>query len=132
VAVKDKTYKFPKAMGTCADKLFKIRENKAIAKKALAVIEHEEKALKLHIIDNLPKSKASGIAGKLARVSVIIKEVPQVKDWKKFYAYVKKHGAFDLMQRRLSEGAIKDRWEDGKKIPGVESFKVVSVSMNKL
>lgn len=95
-------------------------------------IAAEETALKNHIIENLPKSEASGVAGKLARVTVVTKQVPQVKDWDAFYKYVKKTGSFDLMQKRLTDAAIKERWEAGKEVPGVEHFNAVSVSINKV
>ena len=97
----------------------------------MAKTKAEEKALKEHIINNLPKSD-SGAAGKVARVSVVTKDVPQVKDWDAFYKYVSRTKSFDLLQRRLSDAAIKERWENKKQVPGVEAFTVVSVSLNKV
>lgn len=127
-----KKYKFPKALGACADKLYQLREARLAKQKEAEAIEAEEKALKEHLINTLPKSEANGVAGKVARVTVVTKPVPQVKDWEKFYAHVKKTGQFELMQRRLSDTAIKERWEAGKSVPGVESFNVVTVSINKV
>lgn len=125
-------YKFPKALGACADKLFELRNKRLAEQKKVDEIAAEESALKNHIIENLPKSEASGVAGKLARVTVVTKQIPQVKDWDAFYRYVKKTGSFDLMQKRLTDAAIKERWEAGKEIPGVEHFNAVSVSINKV
>lgn len=125
-------YKFPKAMGVCADRLYQLRQKRLEMQKEVDKVAAEEAALKEYIINTLPKSEASGVAGKLARVTIVAKVVPQVKDWDAFYKYVKKTGQFDLMQRRISDGAIKERWEAGKEIPGVEHFNVVSVSINKV
>ena len=125
-------YKFPKALGACADKLFELRNKRLAEQKKVDEIAAEESALKNHIIENLPKSEASGVAGKLARVTVVTKQVPQVKDWDAFYKYVKKTGSFDLMQKRLTDAAIKERWEAGKEVPGVGHFNAVSVSINKV
>ena len=125
-------YKFPKALGACADKLFELRAKRLAMQKEVDAVAAEESAFKEHIIQTLPKSEASGVAGKLCRVTVVTKEIPQVKDWDAFYKYVKKTGNFDLMQRRLTDAAIKARWEDGKEIPGVEHFNAVSVSINKV
>lgn len=125
-------YKFPKAMGACADMLFELRAKRLEMQRAIDLVAAEESALKNHIINNLPKSEASGVAGKLARVTVVTKIVPQVKDWDALYKYVKKTGDFDLMQKRLTDTAIKERWDNGKEVPGVERFNVVSISMNKI
>lgn len=96
------------------------------------LLQSEESAIKEHIINTLPKSEASGVAGKLARVTIVTKQIPQVKDWDAFYKYVKKTSSFDLLQRRLTDSAIKERWEAGKEVPGVEHFNAVSVSINKV
>ena len=124
--------KFPKTMGACADKLYELRNRRLLEQKKVDAIAAEETALKEHIIQTLPKSEASGIAGKLARVTVVTKEVPQVEDWDLFYKHIKKTGSFDLMQRGLATAAIKARWEDGKEVPGVKHFNVVSISMGKV
>lgn len=124
--------KIPKNIGACADMLYQIREQRKEAQKVVDDLEKQEKDLKDHIINTLPKSEASGVAGKLARVSVVTKEVLQVKDWPKFYAYVKKTGSFDLLQRRLNEAAVRERLENKKKVEGIEAFTAVSVSLNKV
>ena len=125
-------FKFPKALGACADRLFQVREERLKIQKQVELLASEESAIKEHLINTLPKSDASGVAGKLARVTIVTKQVPQVKDWDAFYKHVKKSGDFDLLQRRLTDSAIKERWEAGKEVPGVEHFNAVSVSINKV
>jgi hypothetical protein len=125
-------FKFPKALGACADRLFTVRQQRLEIQKQVDLLQSEESAIKEHIINTLPKSEASGVAGKLARVTVVSKQVPQVKDWDAFYKHVKKSGDFDLLQRRLTDSAIKERWEAGKEVPGVEHFNAISVSINKV
>ena len=126
-----KPIKLPKTMGACADLLYETREKRLAAQKIVDDLAKQEAAVREHIINNLPKTD-TGASGKRARVSVVTKQVPQVKDWDKFYAHVKKTGQFELMQRRLADTAIRERWDNGKQIPGVEAFGVVSVSMNKI
>lgn len=127
-----KPYKFPKALGACADRFFELREKRLAMQKEVDAVEAEEKALKEHLIQNLPKSEASGVAGKKCRVSVVTKPIPQVEDWDAVYKYIKRTGSFELLQRRLADGAVKERWEAGKEIPGVTHFNVVTLSVNKL
>ncbi|OQW33960.1 MAG: hypothetical protein A4E20_12080 [Nitrospira sp. SG-bin2] len=126
-----KPIKLPKTMGACADLLYETREKRLAAQKIVDELAKQEAAVREHIINNLPKSD-TGASGKRARVSVVTKQVPQVKDWDKFYAHVKKTGQFELMQRRLADTAIRERWDNGKQVPGVEAFGVVSVSLNKI
>lgn len=124
-------FKIPKALGACADRLYELRDLKAAAQKAVDAIEAEYNAIKEYVIETLPKSEASGVAGRTGRVAVVRKEVPQVEDWTAFYAHVKKTGAFELLQRRLGEGAVKERWEAGKVVPGVTKFTAVTISLTK-
>lgn len=126
-----KTYKFPKSMGACADRLFEVREARLEAKKIVDALEAEEKAIRDHIIDNLSK-ESTGAAGKHHRVQVVPKEIPQVEAWDKLYPYIKRYDAFDLLQRRLNEAAVRERLENNKKVPGVIIFKTKTVSLTKI
>lgn len=126
------TLKIPKQMGAVADLYFETRNKRLAAQKIVNEIEGDEKTLREYIIQNLPKSEATGVAGKLARVSVVTKDVPAVEDWDKVFEYVRKTKSYDLLQRRISSSAVEARWENGKAIPGVGHFNVVSVSLSKL
>lgn len=129
----EKKYRFPRTMGKCADKLYDLRQKRLTMQKEVDAVAAEEKALKAHIIDNLPKSQASGIAGKTARVTVVTKEEPQIKDHDAFRKYLNRTKRFDLAYKmRPAAPAIREMWEDGKEIPGIEKFNVVTVSLNKV
>lgn len=126
------TFKFPKTLGACADRVYTLKNERLAAQKLVDSLQEEETALREHIINTLPKSETTGVAGKLARVTVVTKQVPQVKDWTAFYAYVQKHKAWDLMQRRLATTAVTERWAAGKEVAGVEAFTAVTLSINKI
>lgn len=125
-------FKVPKQLGACADLLYTTREQRYGLQRQVTELEEREKSLKDYIIETLPKSQSTGVAGKLARVAVTTKEVPQAEDWEALQGYIKGHDAFDLVQRRLNSKAIEDRLEAGEVIPGVAMFKVVSVSIKKV
>ena len=125
-------FKFPKTMGACADKLYILKQERLKQQKVVDALKEEEEALKEHIIQTLPKSESTGVAGKLARVTVVPKVVPQVKDYDKLYAHILKTKSFDLLQRRLNDTAIKARWDENKQVPGVEPFTTSTVSLNKV
>jgi len=129
---KTKAFKIPAKLGAVADLLFTTREQRLALDTQVEGLKKTERLLKDHLIDTLPKSEAEGIVGKLIRATIIRKNVAQVKDWGAFYAHVRKTGEFDLMQKRVGDVAVKERWEAGKEVPGVEAFTVVDVSLTKL
>lgn len=131
-AKKPAPFKIPKTIGACADLLYTTRQERLALDHDSKDMQENEKLLRNHIIDTLPKSEASGVAGKLARVSVVTTEVNQVEDWDKFYAYIKKTGFFHLLNRAINQAAIDEVLATGKKIPGVVKFPVVKVSLNKV
>lgn len=121
----------PKTLGACADRLYKLRQLKSEQKQKLDALDAEYKAIKEKLIQELPKSKAEGVTGRAATATIRLKDIPSVKDWDQLYKYIKRTGDFSLLQRRVSDGAVKERWEDRKKVPGVEPFRVVDVSVTK-
>lgn len=122
----------PKAIGAAADRMYEVRQARYQLQKVVDRLQAEESGLAEYLIRSIPKSEASGVAGKTARATINKKEKPRVTDWEKLWAYILKTKATDMLQRRVSEEAVVSRWEAKKKIPGVESFEVVSVSLNKV
>lgn len=127
-----KKFKVPKTLAQCADLAYELRERRLAVSKQADNIEVAEKLLKEHLIQNLPKSEASGVAGKTARAKIEKKDVPRVADKKKLLAHIKKTGDFDLLQAAINTAAVQERWDAKKKVPGVESFTVVKVSLTKV
>lgn len=128
------TSKIPATLGACADALYKTREKRLAKQREVDELAAHEAELREHLIKNLPSSDASGIAGKLARVSVTRKRVPTVKDWDALHAYVvknAKHGAFALLQKRVNPAAVSEIWDAGKALPGVEAFDSLTLSVVK-
>ena len=129
-----KKFQPPKSLGQCADLLFDLKAKRLAQQKLVDLVADQEKLLKEYIINTLPKSQASGVAGKRARVSIEVKEVPKVTNWDKLYAHIKKTGEFELLGRSVSKDAIRERWDAKKprQVPGVEKFPVKTVSLNQL
>jgi 3'-phosphoadenosine 5'-phosphosulfate sulfotransferase len=126
------TIKIPKTLGACADRLYELKDLKRDASARVDAIEAEVNAIKAHIIETLPKSESTGVAGKNARVSVVTKEVPQVKDWEAFWGKFNKKTDTDILAKSINKAAIQARWDAGKQVAGVEKFTTVSVSLNKV
>ncbi len=124
--------KLPKSLGAVVDLFYKTRQERYELQHKLDAMKKIEAACEERIINELPKSESTGIAGKTARAAVNTKKVPQVSDWGSLYGYIIKNKAFDLLQKRLSTKAVEERWEAGKKLPGVEVYNAVTVSLTKV
>ena len=129
--VEGKMWDIPKTLGACADKLFELREKYHRLEREAGNLRAHSNAIQEHLIEELPKDSAEGIVGKRARATVTMKRFPTVADWGKFYKYISKNKAFELLQRRVSEAAVKERWEAGKQVPGVEPFNKAVISVTK-
>jgi len=129
---KIKIGKIPTGLGACADLLYRVREERLNMQRDVKEYEDFEKELKRHLIDNLPKSDATGAAGKVARVQIEVEAQPVVEDWDKFYTHIKKKGEFDLLNRAVNRAAVRERWDAGKPIPGVGKFNATKVSVTKV
>lgn len=140
-----KDFKMPKTLAACADLYYEQRAKRLAIEKTAEEMKNIEGALKDRLIAELPKGEASGIAGKVCRVSVVTKDVPRVEDWGKYYAAIvadyqahvrkkdgQQDGAFSLLQRSIGVAAVRERWENKVQVPGVGKFTVVDLSVSKL
>jgi hypothetical protein len=87
----------------------------------------ETRLFKLFKKDDLKGAKgARGIAD--------LKEYrhPQIKDPTKFWAYLIRKKAFDLLQKRIASRAYQDRLEAGERVPGVEIYTRHKINVKKL
>ena len=118
----------PKALPACCDLLYKTREDRLKIQKQVDELAKLETRLKERFINELSKAESKGMSGKIARVSIEIKHVPQVKDWDAFYKHIKKTGDFTLLGRSLSKAAVQEQLDAKKVLPGIEIFDAVTVS----
>lgn len=125
-------FKIPPKLGAAADLLYRTREERLALQKKCDELAERETLLREHLIKELPKSDASGVSGRVARATVVPKIVPTVEDWDALYGHVIRTKDFSLLQRRLTAKAVEERWEAGKKVPGVTQFRTVTVSLSKL
>lgn len=125
-------FKMPKTMAECADLAYQLRERRLEIQRSTKEIEEQEKLVREYLINNLPKSQASGVSGKVANAKIERETVPTVTDKAKFLAYVKKTGQFDLITSSMNTRAVKERWDNKKKVPGVGEFQVVKLSLTKV
>ena len=80
----------------------------------------------MHAMNEAGTFRASSDIGH--SVSMVKKVHPTIVDWDAFYTYLSETKNFDLIQKRLSGPAFRDRWEQGVAIPGASSSEVWEIS----
>lgn len=67
--------KLPKTPGLMADRLYKLKDLKSDLNAKLKALDEERIVIENALIELLPKDDSTGVQGKLARVSLLIKDV---------------------------------------------------------
>ena len=103
---------------------FRLSEQKRIDE-----LKSQEAAMRQGIRETLEANKLRGASGATHTFSLYDKEEPNVEDWETLEAHVKATGQFDLLQRRISSEAVRQRWDRGEEVPGVGKFTNTKVSL---
>lgn len=122
----------PEPLGPRGDLYHDVRELRLAMEKEVADVAAFEKELEEGIIRDLGLSNNTGAAGLRFRVQIVPKREPTVEDWPALHAHIKASGEFDLLQKRVSSTAVKERWEAGVELPGVGAINVKKLSVTKI
>lgn len=102
----------------------------------LTVVD-SELAKKLHVLEK-DLMQAMNMAGTVKAASdsghsckMEQKPYPAIVDWNSFYEYVSTTNSFDLLHKRLSNAAFRDRWAAGEEIPGTSQSQVWELTVTK-
>jgi len=83
----------------------------------------------MHAMSEAGTTKAASEAGHSVTMSK--KSVPVITDWESFYEYVSQTKSFDLLHKRLSSTAFKDRIEHGEQVPGSSITELWGINLTK-
>ena len=118
-------------LGTAIDKLYELRSQRLDVEKVVKTMKSDELALRVHIKQMLDSINLDGAKGSAATAAVITSVDPVAKDWLQIYEFIRENDAFDMLQKRLSSIAVKERWESGILVPGIEKFDNWDLSITK-
>ena len=121
-----------KELSKLCDQWWKLRAKRLEADKKAAELKALESEVKRQIIDVMQQSGVHSVGGKLVAVEFREKQQASVKDWNEVYEYVRKHKAWDLIQRRINSAAVLERVADNKTVPGTEIVPVYDISYHQL
>lgn len=119
-----------KQLANMVDDFHSARQERLRLKRLMEDKQKEETNLKESLILHMRAQGVSVIGGAILTVTLKSKIVPKAEDWGVLYDYIREHDAFDLLHRRLTETAVKARWDDGINIPGVVEFEYPELSLS--
>lgn len=125
-------YAVPKQVGAAIDLLYRVRADRKALQAKMEAEKEQEGLIEGKIFDQFGKQEIEGARGKLAQCSIKRSEIPTADDWEAIERHVRKTGEFDLLHRRLTLDAVRQRWAAGKTVPGVEVFHKVGLSLTKV
>jgi hypothetical protein len=111
--------------------LFEMREQRLTLQHQVDKMEQDEKDLMYTLTStmvdgNIVELEADEFIAKRKSVNS-----PLVNDWAATLEYVRATGQVDLLQKRLTESAVKARWDSGVDIPGVDKVVKHTVTITK-
>lgn len=110
------------AVGATIDVLWGYREQKRKLEADVKEIEGKIKEIEDQLMERLGAEGLEKATGTKASVSITSSQTADVQDWDAFYPYIAKNKFWHLLQRRVSDPAVRELWEQGKKVPGVVPF----------
>lgn len=112
--------------------IYELREKRLKLQREVDGMEQAEKDLIYTLTNRMVSDDAltaedSGFVAKRKTVNS-----PIVQDWVQTLNYIKSTGSVDLLQKRLTESAVKARWDSGVDIPGVDKLVKHTVTITKV
>lgn len=115
--------KFPKTIGACIDRMAELDRERSGHTAAIVLINDAYFALETHLKKEFGRKELQGAKGNLAMLEVDDENVPQITDWDAVYKFIVKHNAFELLHKRMSTTAWRERLEAKKPVPGTVAYK---------
>lgn len=109
-----------KDLGKWADKLFDAKDAKRKLAEQMKVINKEIMEIESTLLTEMNKQGLYKAGSHRSSVYISRQVVPKVTDWDAFYAYIKKHEYFHMLERRASKLAYREQYENGAPVPGIE------------
>ncbi len=111
-------------LGAQIDALFDLRERKRAADEVVDEIKALIEAKEFQLQAEMEQQGVARASGRKASVGISESVVPQVEDWDEFYKYIRRNGAFELLERRPAAAAFREHAQNRRDhtVPGVVPF----------
>lgn len=116
-------------IGTWIDTLHALREKKTKAERVVDAVKKLIDETEQVVMTALKEAGLESARGKKLQATLSPRSYPQIEDYEKLVTHIKKTGAFELLQRRLSSTAVRERWDQKQVVPGVIAFRTTELSL---
>jgi len=114
-------------IGQLIDTRARLKKKVKAQEEKLAEMKVDLEEVEADIDDLMKEQGLTRAAGKLEQVSYSESWVPDITDWDQYYKFIKRTGAFDLLHKRPSVTAWRERYNQGKIVPGTEPKKITKL-----
>lgn len=121
----------PATLGDCADLLYGLRAERLALEAQADAVKAREARVREYLEAELAAQGLTAVVGATARAGLTTTWIGHVQDWDVFADHVFATRDLSLLQRRLNDAALRERWEAGEAVPGVEPFLVTKISLTK-
>jgi len=106
------------------------RDERLAADKVAAQLKAEEQQFEALLEHWFLDNDLKAVGSDAGTVTQQTKQKPICADWSALYGYILQENAFELLHKRLTEGAATERLESGILIPGVQVISVTSLTIS--
>ena len=123
----------PGQLAAMADKYFTTREQRLAMDRKAAELKEQERNIKAALIKHMREEDVGSIGGRIVTTGLVHKVKPGAADWDEIYGWILNAGpeGFSILQRRLTEGAVKEHWDNDDNIPGIVEVDIYDLSVTK-
>lgn len=121
----------PAPLAQDIDKAFQLRDEYRALQQTADAAKARLNEAEGHVLARMRQEGLEKAAGTLGTVSVSASEEPTVEPdgWPKVWTWIHKNKAYELLQKRISAPAWRDRKDAGITIPGTVAFVNVRLNM---
>ncbi len=122
-------------MEQVVSRLLDLRDRKAELQEEIKRIEAAKEPLDNWLLDRLKINNSKSFRVELGEMVVTVMKKTRTsaspKDWEQVIGYIVANQAWELLQKRVSSTAVKERMDAGAIIPGVELFSEEVIEVRK-
>lgn len=95
------------------------------------VVKEAEDDLQKVIVSKMREQDMKALGATNGLVKLHESEEPVAENWEEIWQFIKENNAWELLHKRITVTAVKERWNDGIAVPGVGKSTVFKLTVSK-